>query len=136
MQSGRQGCTPVQPRRRPDQTKGRIGRETLRVVEVFVARQAAVHRLPQEIGQPELRVPSVASVVQVRSDDPRKAKAFIQLTHQDQAGVGGDARPLKRDLQKSVERELKGLGLSCTHWVSPSVACFFSGNPRQSRRDD
>ena len=28
MQSGRQGCTPVQPRRRPDQTKGRIGRET------------------------------------------------------------------------------------------------------------
>ena len=71
----------------------------------------------------------MASVVQVRGDDPRKAKAFIQLTHQDQAGVGGDARPLKRDLQKSVERELKGLGLSCTHWVSPSVACFFSGNP-------
>ena len=84
------------PRRRPDQTKGRIGRETLRVVEVFVARQAAVHRLPQEIGQPELHVPSVASVVQVRGDDPRKAKAFIQLTHQDPTGVGGDARPLKR----------------------------------------
>ena len=64
-----------------------IGRATLRVVEVFVARQAAVHRLPQEIGQPELRVQSVTRVAQVRGDDPRKAKAFIQLTNQDQAGV-------------------------------------------------
>ena len=47
----------------------------------------------------------------MRGDDPRKAKAFIQLTHQNQAGIGGEARPLKRDLQKSVERELKGLRL-------------------------
>ena len=44
-------------------------------------------------------------------DDRLQSEAFVQLTHQNQAGVGGDARPLKRDLQKSVERELKGLGL-------------------------
>ena len=102
---------PVPPRRRANQAERGIGRETLRVVEVFVARQAAVHRLSQEIGQPELRVQSVARVAQMRGDDPRKAKAFIQLTHQNQAGIGGEARPLKRDLQKSVERELKGLRL-------------------------
>ena len=54
----------------------------------------------------------------------RKAKAFIQLTHQNQAGIGGDARPLKRDLQKSVERELKGLTfvIHGHAGVSPSVA--------------
>ena len=44
MERGGQGRTPVPPRRRSDQTKGRIGRETLRVVEVFIAGQAAVDR--------------------------------------------------------------------------------------------
>ncbi len=111
MQRRGQGRTSVPPRRRADQAERGIGRETLRVVEVFVARQAAVHRLPQEVGQPELRVQSMARVAQVRGDDRRQTEALIQLTHQDQAGVGGDARPLKRDLQKAVERELKGLGL-------------------------
>ena len=53
----------------------------------------------------------LTGIAQVRGDEPRKAKTFIQLTHQNQAGVGGDARPLKRDLQKPVERELKGRGL-------------------------
>jgi serine/threonine protein kinase len=50
MQRRCQRRTPIPPRRRSDQTKRRIGRETLRIVEVFIARQAAVHRLPQEIG--------------------------------------------------------------------------------------
>ena len=60
---------------------------------------------------------------------------FIQLTYQNQAGVGGDARPLKRDLQKAVERELKGRGFFLTHRVPPILAGFLVRNPRKSRRD-
>ena len=136
MQGGRQRRAPVPPRRRSHQAKRRIGRETLRVVEVLVARQAAVHRLPQEVGQPELRVQSVAGVAQVLGDDRVQPEAFIQLADQNQAGVGGDARPLKRDLQKPVERELKGRGFFLTHRVPPILAGFLVRNPRKSRRDD
>ena len=40
-----------------------------------------------------------------------KPQAFIQLAYQNETGIGGDARPLERDLQKTIECELKGLGL-------------------------
>ena len=73
------------------------------------------------MGQPEIR------------DD--EAEPFIQLADQNQAGVGGDAGSLKRDLQKPVECELKGLGFFLTHRVSPSVARFPASEPRKGRLD-
>ena len=136
MQRRGQRRTPVPPLRRSDQAKRRIGRETGRVVEVFVAGQAAVDRLPQEIGQRELRVQSVAGVAQVLGDDRLQPEAFVQLADQNQAGVRGDARSLKRDLQKPVEGELKRLGFFLTHRVSPFLAGFLVWNPRKSRREN
>jgi hypothetical protein len=65
MQRGGQGRTPVPSLRRADQAERRISRGTSRVIQVFVAGQAAVDRLPQEIRQRELRVQSVAGVAQV-----------------------------------------------------------------------
>jgi hypothetical protein len=92
--------------------------------------------LPQEIRQRELRVQSVAGVAQVLGDDRLQPEAFVQLTDQNEAGVRGGARSLKRDLQKPVECELKGLGFILTHSVSPVLAGFLAWNPRNSRRDD
>jgi hypothetical protein len=46
-------------------------------------------------------------------------EAFVQLADQNQAGIGGDPRSLKRDLQKAVEGELKGLGFILTHRFHP-----------------
>jgi hypothetical protein len=43
----------------------------------------------------------------VFGDEALQSQALIQLAHQNEAGVGGDARPLERDLQKAIERELK-----------------------------
>jgi hypothetical protein len=40
-----------------------------------------------------------------------QSQAFIQLAHENEAGVGGDARSLERDLQKTIERRLKRLVL-------------------------
>ena len=59
------------------------------------------------------------------------AEAFIQLADEHQAGVRGDARSLKRDLQETVEGELKRLGFSLTHRVSPFVAGFLVSEPRK-----
>ena len=39
------------------------------------------------------------------------------------------ARSLERDLQKAIERELKGLVLQFTHRVPPSVAGFLVAEP-------
>jgi hypothetical protein len=97
------------------------------VVEVFVACQAAVDRLSQEIRQRELGVQPVAGVAQVRGDDRPQPEAFVQFADQNQAGIRGDARSLKRNLQKPVERELKGLGFFLTHRVSPILARFPCG---------
>jgi hypothetical protein len=58
----------------------------------------------------------------VLGDDRLQPEPFIQFADQYQPGVRGDARSLKRDLQKAVEGELKGLGFFLTHWVSPFVA--------------
>jgi hypothetical protein len=97
MQRRRERCTAVPDLWRPDQAKRRIRREACRVVEVLIPGQAAVNRLPQQIGQPELRVQPLPGVVQVLRDEMLQPQAFIQLTDQNEARVGRDARPLERD---------------------------------------
>ena len=74
----------------------------------------------------------MAGVAQVLGEDRLQPKAFVQLADQHQAGVRGDARSLKRDLQKAVEGELKGLGFSLTDRVSPILGGFVVRNSRKS----
>ena len=72
----------------------------------------------------------MAGVAQVLGEDRLQPEAFVQLADQYQDGVRGDARSLKRDLQKAVEGELKGLGFFLTHGVSPFVAGLLASEPR------
>ena len=88
-----------------------VRRHAHRVVEVFVAREPAVDRLPQEVRQAELRVQPLSGVAQVFGDECLQPQAYIQLAHQNEAGVRGDARSLERDFQEALERELKRLML-------------------------
>ena len=111
MQRRCQRRTPVPALWRPDETKGRVRCHTHRVVDVFVAREPAVDRLPEEIRQTELGVHALSGVAQVRRDECLQPQAFIPLAHQNKTGVGGDARSRERDLQKTIERELKRLVL-------------------------
>ena len=136
MQRRGQRRTAVPERWRPDEPKCWVRRHAHRIVEVFVAREPAVDRLSQEIRQAALGVQALSGVAQVLGDECRQPQPFIQLAHQNETGVGGDARPLECDLQKAIERELKRLVLSCTHRVSPSVAGFLASEPRKSRRGD
>jgi hypothetical protein len=67
----------------------------------------------------------------MRGDDRLQPEAFIQLADQNQASIGGDARSLKRHLQKPVESELKRLGFFLTHRVSPFLAEFLLSEPAE-----
>ena len=107
MQCRCQRRTPVPDLWRPDEAKCWVRRHAHRVVEVFVAREPAVDRLPQEIRQAELPVQPPSGVVEVLRDECLQPQAFIQLAHENETGVGGDARSLERDLQKAIEHELK-----------------------------
>ena len=51
----------------------------------------------QENRQAELGVQALSGVAQVLGDEWRHPKAFIQLAHQNETGVGRDGRPLERD---------------------------------------
>jgi len=91
--------------------------KALGVVDILVAGQAAINRLPQQVSQGQLGVLAAARIRQVLSDQIAEAQPLVQLPHQDQAAVGGDPRSLEIDLQSSVEGQLKGLVLFVTHWV-------------------
>ena len=67
MQRRRQRRTPVPDLRRPDETKCRVRRHAHRVVEVFVAREPAVDRLPQEIRQAVSETYRLRPLLAVRS---------------------------------------------------------------------
>jgi hypothetical protein len=126
MQRGRQGRTPVPAFRRSDQAKRWVRRQAHGIVEVFVACQAAVDRLPQQIRYAELRIHTVARIAQVVGDEMLQPEALIQLADQNQPCVRRDMRALERDLQQAVERELKRLSVFFTHRVSPFVVGFLA----------
>ena len=66
-----------------------------------------------------LRVLAASVVHDVFDDERTQSQTFIQLAHQKQTAVGGDARTLEINFQERVKRELKGLILFLTHWVEP-----------------
>ena len=80
----------------------------------------------------ELGVQPLSGFAQVCRNECFQPQAFVQLANQDEAGIGGAARPLEHDLQKAIERELKGLA-----WYSPTAyhlrrALHVLGSPTRS----
>ena len=73
-------------------------------------------------------------VAQVLGDECRQAQAFIQLAYQNETGIGGDARPLERDLQKAIEGELKGLGFVIQGVTLRSMAPYVGAPEIKARR--
>jgi len=94
-------------------------RQSLRIVHILVSCQAAVDGLSQQIRERQLRVLSPPTVPYVFGDERTQSQPLIQLAHQKQTTVGGDARTSEINLQRRVKRELKWLILFLTHWVEP-----------------
>jgi len=86
-----------------------------------MARPAAVDRLPDQIGEWDLRVlaPSIGDVLR---DQGAQFQPLDQLAHKDQAAVRGDPRALEFDAESGVERELKGGTSRCAgEWGPPEL---------------
>ena len=109
LQAGGQRRATIPSLLRTDQPERRILREPLGVVDILIARDAAVDGLAEQIGERKLGVLPAPRITQVLGDQFAEAQPFIQLAHQNEAPVGGDARSLEIDLQRSVKRELKWL---------------------------
>ena len=75
--------------------------------------------LSQQIRERQLRVLAAPVVPDVLGDEPAQSQTLIQLAHQKQTTVGGNARTLEINFQRRIKRELKGLILFLTHWVEP-----------------
>ena len=103
--------------------------QSLRVVDILVTSQAAADRLPQQVGEGKLGVLTAARIRQALSDQMAEGQTRVQLANQNQAAVGGDSGSLEIDLQRSVERELKGLVLFVTPWGWASGVSSSPSNP-------
>jgi len=55
-------------------------------------------------------------------DELSEPQSLVQFPDHNQAAIGGDPRSLEIDLERGVERELKGLVLFVTHSVWASGA--------------
>ena len=85
MQRRGQGRTAIPDLLRTDQPKRRIDRNPLGVVEVLVARQAAVDRLPQQISERELLVCALPGVAEMLVNQFSETEPFVQFANHNQA---------------------------------------------------
>jgi hypothetical protein len=82
--------------------------------------------MSQQIRERQLRVLSPPTVHYVFGDERTQSQTLIQLAHQKQTTVGGDARTLEIHFQMGVKRELKWLILFLTDWIEPPQSSFYS----------
>ena len=98
-----QGRTAIPDLLRADQAKRRVSRHSDGVVDVLVARQAAVDRLPQQISERELLVCALPGVAEMLVNQFSETEPFVQFANQNQTTVGSDVRSLEIDFQRAVE---------------------------------
>ena len=91
LQPGRQGGPALPDLLRADEPEGRILAQPLRVVDILVTSQAAVDRLPQQVGEGKLGVLPRPGNTELILDELAEAETLVQLANQNQAAVGGDS---------------------------------------------
>jgi hypothetical protein len=105
MDRSRQAAATGGPRRRS--IRRRIAGEAVGVVDVLVAGEAAVDRLPQEAEQPVPDVLSAPALGERRRRHGGEAEGVVQLAVGEQAAVGGDPGAVELELEAAM---LKGSG--------------------------
>jgi hypothetical protein len=118
----------VPPLARGQHAKRRILGQPFGVVGVFVAGQAAVDRLAEEVRQGELPIVSGTRIGEVPFDQSIKAETFVQRAREQQPGIGGDRCAAELDAKLGIEREANRARRRVTHWMMPSA-------PARSRRE-
>jgi hypothetical protein len=81
----------------------RVKGEALGIVDVFVAGEPAIDRLPQQAEQLVPDVPAAPGIREDRCGRRGQAKGVVQLAIGEQTGVGGDPGTVELELDAAVE---------------------------------
>jgi hypothetical protein len=119
----------LSPLARGEHPKRRVLGEPLRVVGVLVPGQAAIDRLPKQVGQRELAVASGAGIGEVSLDQRTHAEALVQFAWKQEARIGRDRGAAELDAKLRVEREANRARCRVTHWMMPSAPARHPRNP-------
>ena len=103
------GRRPVEPLPADDGAHRRIAGEPLGVVDVLVAGEPAVDRLPQQAEQPVADVLPAPAFGEGRRGRRGQAEGVVQLAVGEQAAVGGDPGAVELELEAAVEGDPQGL---------------------------
>ena len=79
------------------------------VVSILVARQAAVNRLAEEVWQRKLPILSGPRIREVSLDQGAQAETLVQLTREEQPGIGGDRCSAELDAKLGLNERRIGL---------------------------
>ena len=104
-----QGRTAIPDLLRTDQPKRRIDRNPLGVVEVLVAGESAVNRLPQQISERELLVCALPGVAEMLVNQFSETEPFVQFANQNQAPSEVTCDPWKSTLRSPLKLSWNGL---------------------------
>ena len=93
-----------------DGPHGGVEAESVGVVEILVAGQAALGRLTQQRRQAVARVLSGALVLQLSGGRGGEVEGVVEFAVGQQAGIAGDLSPEEADLEAAVELRSERLG--------------------------
>jgi len=65
-------------------------RKPLGVIDILIARHAAVDGLAEQISQGKLSVLAAPRIAKMLGDEIAQTESFIQLSYQNEAAIGGD----------------------------------------------
>ena len=105
-----------------------IEAEALGVVDIFIACQAAVDRLPQQRRQGVLGVLPGPRILQAARGRAGQPEGVIEFPIGEESGVTGDGGPVKLQFDFAVEIDADGVVLAVTHWVPRSFRQEVVGN--------
>src|SRR5262249_225035 len=94
--------------------------EAFGVVDIFIAGQTAVNRLPQQGRQSMLRVLPRAGVVQAARRRAGQPEGIVEFTIGQESAITGDRRAVKLQFDLAVEVNTQGVIVAVTHWVPHS----------------
>ena len=74
----------------PPQPAWQVVNQTSGVVDILVARHAAVNRLAEQISQGKLSVLAAPRIAKMLGDEIAQTESFIQLSYENEAAIRGD----------------------------------------------
>jgi hypothetical protein len=116
-----------------DGSHGGTDTEAFGVVDIFIACQAAVDRLPQQRRQGVLGVLPGPGILQATRRRAGQPEGVIEFPIGEESGVTGDGRAVELQLDLAVEVNAQGVIVAVTHWVPLSFRQEVVGNAGFSR---